>query len=48
MRPRNKEVVILTEVKVERTPELGSMKETLGFLKEVAKESVIHQTAMTA
>lgn len=37
----------MTEVKVERTPKLGSMKETLGFLKEVAKESVIHQAAMT-
>ena len=34
-------------MKVERTPKLGSMKDTLGFLKEVARESVTVEAGQT-
>lgn len=36
----------MVEIKIEKTPKLGSMKETLGFMKDVAKELTKYQAAL--
>lgn len=38
---------LLNEIVIERTPKLGSMKETLFFTKDVAKELASYQIALT-
>ena len=37
----------MVEVRIEKTQKLGSMKETLGFIKDAAKELANYQAALT-